>query len=279
MSEPGYTRYTLRLAGEATADDLEIRDLLAALQTAGWEEGDDGHTVRFWLAQESASGPALRPVLDQLREHGTLTSAAQEAGWQDGWRRFHRPVVEGTVRVRPPWYPPEPGLLDVVIDTGMAFGTGSHFTTRLCLRALQDLPRGALVDIGTGSGVLALSALRLGFAPVWAMDNDPLSVESCLRNATANGLEPHVLLGDVTDPGLHLPPAEVAVANLLQGPILELARRLEAADAAAWAPPRLLLSGLLVEQGDEVLAALGGYRLVRRDVSNGWLLLDLARKA
>jgi ribosomal protein L11 methyltransferase len=278
VSEPEYLRYTLRLAGEATTDDVVIRDLLAALQTAGWEEGDDGRTVRFWLAQESASGRDPRPVLDLLREHGTLTSAAQEAGWRDGWRRFHRPVVEGRVRVRPPWYPAEPGLLDVVIDTGMAFGTGSHFTTRLCLRALQDLPRGALVDVGTGSGVLALAALRLGFAPVWAMDNDPLAVESCLHNARANGLEPHVSLGDVLDQGLQLPPADVAVANLLQGPILELARRLEAADAA-WAPPRLLLSGLLVDQGDEVLAALGGYRLVRRDVSGGWLLLDLARRA
>ena len=278
MSEPEYLRYTLRLAGEATTDDVVIRDLLTALQTAGWEERDDGRTVRFWLATERASGAALRPVLDQLTEHGTLTSAAQEAGWRDDWRRFHRPIVEGKVRVRPPWYAAEPGLLDVVIDAGMAFGTGSHFTTRLCLRALQDLPRGALVDVGTGSGVLALAALRLGFAPVWAMDNDPLSVESCLRNARANGLEPHVSLGDVLDQGLHLPPADVAVANLLQGPILELARRLEAADAA-WAPPRLLLSGLLVDQGDEVLAALCGYRLVRRDVSSGWLLLDLARKA
>ena len=278
MSEPEYLRYTLRLAGEATTDDVVIRDLLTALQTAGWEERDDGRTVRFWLATERASGAALRPVLDQLMEHGALISTAQEAGWQDDWRRFHRPIVEGKVRVRPPWYAAEPGLLDVVIDAGMAFGTGSHFTTRLCLRALQDLPRGALVDVGTGSGVLALAALRLGFAPVWAMDNDPLSVESCLRNARANGLEPHVSLGDVLDQGLQLPPADVAVANLLQGPILELARRLEAADAA-WAPPRLLLSGLLVEQGDEVLAALGGYRLVRRDVSGGWLLLDLARRA
>jgi len=278
VSETDYLRFTLRLAGGATTDDLEIRDLLAVLQTPGWEERDDGRTVRFWLEEERASGSAVRPVLDQLMEHGALISTAQEAGWQDDWRRFHRPVVEGTVRVRPPWYPAEPGLLDVVIDAGMAFGTGSHFTTRLCLRALQDLPRGALVDVGTGSGVLALTALRLGFAPVWAMDNDPLSVECCLLNARANGLEPHVLLGDVTDPGLRLPPAEVAVANLLQKPILELARRLGAADAA-WAPPRLLLSGLLVEQGDEVLAALGGYRLVRRDVSSGWLLLDLARKA
>jgi len=278
MNGPDYIRYTFRLAGGRDADDLEVRDLLGALQPAGWEEEDGGRTVRFWLASGSGD-PGLAPALDRLRTLGTLTSAAQEAGWQDGWRRFHRPVVEGAVRVRPPWYPPEPGLLDVVIDSGMAFGTGSHFTTRLCLRALQDLPRGSLVDVGTGSGVLALAALRLGFGPVWALDNDPLSIEACLRNAGANGLEPHVFLGDVTDPDFRLPPTDAVVANVLRGPILEFARRLEAAGSAAWAPPRLLLSGLLVEQGDEVLAALAGYRLVRRDTASGWLLLDLARKA
>jgi len=271
-------RYTLRLAVACPGEDPELHCVLAALQPAGWEEDDDARTVRFWLASGAEADRDVRAYLDRLAAFGTLTSAPQEAGWQDGWRRFHRPVTEGAVRVRPPWYPPDPQLLDVIIDTGMAFGTGSHFTTRLCLRALQDLPRGSLVDVGTGSGVLALAALRLGFAPVWAMDNDPLAVSSCLRNAAANGLEPRVILGDVLDPGERLPAADVVVANLLQGPILDMARRLETPEAAVWAPSRLLLSGLLVEQGDDVVAALGGYRLVRRAVSNGWLMLDLVRK-
>ena len=279
MSEQDYVRYTFRPAGPNAKDDLETRDLLAALQPAGWEEKDEGRTVRFWLAPGADADEALRAGLERLGTFGALTSTAQEAGWHDGWRRFHRPVTEGVVRVRPPWYPAEPGLLDVVIDTGMAFGTGSHFTTRLCLRALQDLPRGSLVDVGTGSGVLALAALRLGFSPVWAMDNDPVSVDSCARNAAANGLEPRIFLGDVTDPGLQLPAADAVVANLLQGPILELVRRLHSPLAPGWAPTRLVLSGLLVEQGDEVLAALGGYRLVRSSASSGWLLLDLASKA
>jgi ribosomal protein L11 methyltransferase len=278
MNDQAYVRYVLRLSGERGADDLEIRDLLTAVQPAGWEEEDDGLTVRFWLAPGADADDGVRAGLRRLSALGALTSAAQEAGWQDGWRRFHRPVTEGAVRVRPPWYRPEPGLLDVVIDTGMAFGTGSHFTTRLCLRALQDVPPGSLVDVGTGSGVLALAALRLGFSPVWAMDSDPVSIDSCARNAVANGLEPRLFLGDLADPGLRLPAADVIVANLLHGPVLELARRLEAPDAGAWAPSRLLLSGLLVEQGDEVEAALSGYRLVDRAASSGWLLLDLTRK-
>jgi ribosomal protein L11 methyltransferase len=278
VSEQSYTRYTFRPQSAAGTDDLGVRDLLGELQPAGWEEDDGGRTVRFWLPRTASEDDFRRESLDRLAALGTLTSASQEAGWQDGWRRFHRPVVEGRVRVRPPWYPPEPGLLDVVVDTGMAFGTGAHFTTRLCLRALQQVTPGSLVDVGTGSGVLALAALRLGFAPVWAFDNDPVAVDSCARNAAANGLEPRLFLGDVTDPGLVLPAADVVVANLLEGPVMELARRLEAGDAA-WAPPRLLLSGLLVDQGDGVLAAFSGYRLVRRDSSSGWLFLDLARKA
>jgi len=276
MSE-AYTRYTLRFAAAGASDDLEVRDLLNAAQPSGWEEADDGRTVRFWLPSGGLD-PERHAQLERLAALGSLTSAAQEAGWQDGWRRFHRPVREGVVRVRPPWYQAQRGTLDVVIDTGMAFGTGSHATTRLCLRALQDVPRGALIDAGTGSGVLAFAALRLGFSPVWAIDNDPVAVESCIRNAAVNGLEPRVLLGDVTDPGTVLPAADVMVANLLRGPVLHLARRLGKAGAGDWAPSRLLVSGLLAEEGDEVVAALGSYGVVRRATAAGWLLLDLSRR-
>ncbi len=277
MKSQAFVRYTFHPAVRGGEDDLAVRDLLTALQPAGWQEDDDDRTVRFWLPS-GARAPEQEARLTRLAMLGALSSEAQESGWLYGWRRFHHPVTEGVVRIRPPWYPAKSGCLDVVVDTGMAFGTGSHFTTRLCLRALQDVPLGSLVDAGTGSGVLALAALRLGFDPVWAIDNDPVAVESCARNAAVNGLEPHVFLGDVTDARTALPAADVMVANLLRGPLLELARRLRAADAGAWAPTRLLLSGLLEEQGDEVLDALEGYALVRRAVSSGWLLLDCARR-
>jgi len=278
VSDEAFTRYTLHLADDVAGDDPEVRDLLAAIQPAGWEENDGGRTIRFWLRCEP-SDPEQGARLERLAAFGALRAAAQEAGWQDGWRRFHRPVRVGAVCVRPPWYPAQSDALDVVIDTGMAFGTGSHSTTRLCLEALQDIPRGSLIDAGAGSGVLALAALRLGFAPVWALDNDPVAVESCLRNAAANGLEPHVMLGDVTDAATPLPDADVMVANLLQGPLLALARRLSEPSSDDWAPARLVVSGLLEEQGDVVADALEGYGVVRRAVSGGWLLLDLVRRA
>src|SRR5690606_664719 len=105
-------------------------------------------------------------------------------------RAFHTPVeVAGRLRVRPPWEPPREGLLDVVIDPGMAFGTAQHATTRACLELLCGLPAGGpLVDAGCGSGVLSVAARRLGFGPVWAIDSDPLSVEATVGNARRNGV-------------------------------------------------------------------------------------------
>ncbi|HMM48846.1 MAG TPA: 50S ribosomal protein L11 methyltransferase, partial [Miltoncostaeaceae bacterium] len=90
------------------------------------------------------------------------TTAPQDDAWRDALRRFHRPVaIEGRLLVRPPWAEPQPGLADVVIDPGMAFGTAQHATTRACLTLLCSLPRrGALLDVGCGSGVLAIAARR-----------------------------------------------------------------------------------------------------------------------
>ena len=104
-------------------------------------------------------------------------------GWGEDWRSFHKPVdVPGALRVRPPWEPPLDGALDVVIEPGQAFGTGSHATTRLTLELLATLePEGALADWGCGSGVLAIAAAKLGWAPVLACDVEPESVAATRR--------------------------------------------------------------------------------------------------
>jgi ribosomal protein L11 methyltransferase len=133
-------------------------------------------------------------------------------GWEDEWKRFHRPVEIGSLWVGPPWEEPSAGLTPVVIDPGRAFGTGAHPTTQLCLELLDDLERGSLVDLGCGSGVIAIAAARLGFSPVTAVDFDEAAIEVTERNAAVNGVAVEARTVDLrTDPA---PSADVAVANI-----------------------------------------------------------------
>jgi ribosomal protein L11 methyltransferase len=150
---------------------------------------------------------------DRLSERfGRVTTESVAPGWVDEWKRFHRPVEVGTLWIGPPWERPAPGFEPVVIDPGRAFGTGAHPTTRLCVELLLELERGSVLDIGCGSGVLAIAAGKLGFGPVVAVDSDPAAVEAAVRNAEANGVELEARLLDATAEGL--PTAEIALANL-----------------------------------------------------------------
>jgi ribosomal protein L11 methyltransferase len=179
--------------------------------------------------------------------------------------------------VRAPWHPtPEPALVDVVIDPGQAFGTGAHPTTRMCLELLLELePRGELVDLGCGSGVLAIAAAKLGFAPVLGVDHDPLAVEATLTNARANGVQIRARRHDLLHDG-PAPIAPVMLANLL-GPLL---RRVAANGFAGKLPDALIASGLLVSEADEIAAAFGrrGLRERARRTDGEWSALLLAAR-
>ena len=206
--------------------------------------------------------------------------------------------------MRPPWYPARDDLLDIAVEAGLAFGTGGHSSTRQCLELIQTLTPGSLLDLGSGSGVVSFAALRLGFAPVTGIDIDPVAVHAAAGNAAMNGLSPTFLVGDATDPGYPLPGADVVVANIALRPILRMAERWRAAApghaagqsrgaaaappadaaaaaaAAAAAPPaELLLSGLLVEQADEALAAFPAFVETDRTDDGTWLTLHLTRRA
>ena len=133
-------------------------------------------------------------------------------GWETEWMRFHRPVEVGSLWIGPPWEEPTPGLVPVVIDPGLAFGTGAHPTTRLCLELIQPLERSSLLDIGSGSGVLAIAGCKLGYEPVVAIDVDEAAVAATRHNADANGVRVEVTLLDAT--GGALPDAHIAVANI-----------------------------------------------------------------
>jgi ribosomal protein L11 methyltransferase len=183
-------------------------------------------------------------------------SDAVQPGWEEAWKRFHRPVRIGPLWVGPPWERPGPGVLSVVIEPGRAFGTGAHATTRLCLEFLLQMERGSVADLGCGSGVVAIAAARLGFAPVVALDSDPAAVAAARANARANRVDVEVRRADVlADPS---PPADIAVANIAQDAVELLALRVRART--------LVTSGYLAAD----VPALAGWRHRERKGMDGW---------
>ena len=165
---------------------------LIELAPSGFEQVDEEDWVEFALYGAPGELPAFpRGPAEVAGVRVTVTGTELDDDWAERWREFHEPVLVGErVWVRPPWKDPRPGAIDLVIDPAQAFGTGAHPTTRLSLELLLGVePRGALTDLGCGSGVLAIAAAKLGFAPVTAVDNDPAAVEATRANARANGVE------------------------------------------------------------------------------------------
>jgi len=164
-----------------------------------------------------------------------------------------------------------PGVIDLAIDPGRAFGTGAHATTRLCLELLLEVAGdgGSFCDLGCGSGVLAIAAARLGFAPVTALDSDRLAIEATIANARDNG----VALDRVKRANLREdapPPADVVAANLMRPLLLRVAELMEAPTRA------LIASGLLEHEADEVAAAFEPMAERRRLRRGGWCALLLS---
>lgn len=209
----------------ARGDDAEpLRGRLLELAPEGIEERDAAGGVELAAYVGSERVDELRAALP-----AAIVSPVED-GWEEAWRAFHHPVLVGGLWIGPPWErPPEPGRA-VVIDPGRAFGTGAHPTTRLCVELLaRTTVRGSLLDVGCGSGVLAIAAARLGFEPVLAIDVDSLAVETTRANAVVNGVELDARVVDaLTEP---LPPADVALANVLLGPVEAILTRIDAREA------------------------------------------------
>lgn len=215
--------------------------------------------------------------------HGGEVAEIADEDWSEGWKRDFRPIDVGRVRVRPSWIdePPPPGAVEVVLDPGMAFGTGSHPTTALCLAALSELlgarPGASVLDVGTGSGLLAIAARKLGAGRVVAIDNDPVAVEVARENAARNGA---ALEADGTPVERLEGRFELVVANILANVLVDLAAPIAARLAPGGA---LLLSGVLTTQEEEVrraYLALGLAPLAASDRREGeWSLLALRSRA
>jgi ribosomal protein L11 methyltransferase len=227
-----------------------------------------------WFASAEAAQAARGAV-------GGSVAEVPDEDWGEGWKKDFRPLDVGRVRVRPSWIDERPpaGTVEVVLDPGMAFGTGSHPTTALCLAALSDRlgvrPGASVLDVGTGSGLLAIAARKLGASRVAANDEDPVAVEVARENAARNGVDLELTGAPVEEiPGSF----EVVVANILANVLVSLAPALAAKVARGGV---LFLSGILGPQEDEVRRAHVAAGLVplraadRRD--GEWSLLALER--
>ena len=250
-------RLGVRVAREHA--DLVLAELLA-LVPGGVEERDvSAAVVEYGVYGAEGELPAL-PALEAAAGPALVAITTEEVAddWADRWRAFHSPVeIGGRLLVRPPWSPRAGGdavtdVIDVVIDPGQAFGTGAHPTTKLCLELLLELePEGAFMDLGCGSGVLAIAAARLGWSPLEGVDFDPLSVTATLDNAEVNGVDVAAHRFDVLRDG-PAPSAPTVAANLLRPLLLALARA-----GFQDPPPRsVVASGLLRREADEVARAL-----------------------
>jgi ribosomal protein L11 methyltransferase len=271
----------IRLAVRVRRDQAElVLAELLELAPAGVEELQVGTgTVEFAVYGAPGELPRL-PDLTAAAGDALVEISTSETpdDWQERWKQFHKPVLisapvppSGAARipslhVRPPWEAPhtnDDDVEEIVIDPGQAFGTGAHASTRMCLELLLQLAAhggagGALMDVGTGSGVLAIAAARLGFHPVLGLDHERESVEAARQNALENSAEIDVQrfeLRSQTLPWLgagERPSGSiVVVANLLRPLLMELAGKMPSA------PTHLIAGGLLRGEVDEIAAAFG----------------------
>ena len=259
---------------------------LLELAPGGVEEERGDAYVEFAIYGAPGELPAL-PDLEASAGEGLVevTSSEIPDDWADRWRDFHGAVVIGErLRVRPSWLDGpddrEEGTIDVVIDPARAFGTGAHATTRLCLELLLELTAageaaGPLADWGTGSGVLAIAAAKLGFSPVTACDHEPAALQAAAANAAANGVEvelARVNLREGWPPG-----ASTVIANLTAPVLLAIAERLGAGEHRA--PATLICSGLLAGEIGDVARTFESCGLTERErrAEGEWRALLLQR--
>jgi ribosomal protein L11 methyltransferase len=268
----------IRLAVRVSAGQAEIvlAELLE-LAPGGVEEleiaPDTIEYAVYGAPGELPSLPDLRAVAGEALVEISTTEVAED--WHERWKLFHRPILIPApadclrtlpaLRVRPPWEAPSEDsgapVRELVIDPGQAFGTGAHATTRLCLELLLELTCGEpaavpLLDVGTGSGVLAIAAAALGYEPVLGLDHERESVQAAGENAHVNGVRIDVRRFELRSQALPWMDARkapdgplVVLANLLRPLLLELAATMPSA------PAHMILSGLLCEEVDEIAAA------------------------
>ncbi|GJN64183.1 MAG TPA: 50S ribosomal protein L11 methyltransferase [Candidatus Faecalibacterium intestinipullorum] len=235
-------------------------------------------TVIIHMYLEPSAQPAETLALIEARMEGAgipytveLEKVEQE-DWQNGWRKYYHPMEIGRhLAVVPSWQEYETDRVKLILDPGLAFGTGGHETTSLCLEALDQLVRGGerVLDIGTGSGILAIAALKLGAAQAEGVDIDPVAVRTAGENAALNGVADRltVLVGDLSDKASGQ--YQIITANIVANAIMALAPAVPGLMAEGGV---FIASGIIDTRKEEVIAALQAAGLKVQEVKEkrGW---------
>ena len=232
--------------------------------------------VHMYLAPDENPAeilPLFRERLDNSGIEYTLeTSGVEQEDWQNAWKKYYHAMDIGSrLAIVPGWEQYETDRTVITMDPGMAFGTGTHETTSLCLETLDSLVKGGerVLDIGTGSGILAIAALKLGAAVAEGVDIDPMCVRTAGENARRNGVQDRftVLVGDLSDKASGQ--YNIITANIVAAAILSLAPHVPALMAPG---ARFIASGIIDTRKDEVLTGLraAGLEPVEVKQKRGW---------
>ncbi len=218
---------------------------------------------------------ACKALPDDLPVKSAEALEYKAQDWTTFWQHHFQTMEIGeNLRIVPEWEKaPDDNKINIMINPGLSFGTGGHFTTKFCLEALEEAiaafnPK-TMIDAGTGSGILSIAAIKLGIPDVIAFDFDPVCVEQCNDNAARNGISDqiHFFQADVLEPGWGAKPADIVCANILTSVLLEAAPLIKRA-----ATKRILLSGIREIEADAVADTFiqMGCKEVSRDGDGQW---------
>lgn len=245
-------------------------------------------SVSAFVAEDAGCSDHVAYIKERLATlgiEGTIElNGVSEEDWADSWKKYYKPIKTGDrIVIVPVWekYDAKDGEIVILMDPGMAFGTGTHETTRLCAALLEKhlKPGDKMLDVGCGSGILAICAAKLGASECFACDIDPVSVKIAAENAELNGV-PHVkcarsdLLAGVAAP---LDGYDICTANIVADVIIRLAP-----DVGRYLADNcvLIVSGIITERRDETVAALeeNGFEVFDDVTENGWYCAALRKR-